>query len=765
MILRKTVLILASLAMLAASFALPSTQRIQAQTQEPDVRLLFETIIPDSIDTKYPHVIAIRDLVMVGGSANRTSAFVWSKTALGRNFGSPFALGPANGQPDYSSTAIGRGFNDQIWAAWIDQPTKRVWVRQFVDGTWGPGRVIDSGAPFPVTPSIGISGDGTIMVAWRVPDQPISYRISTDGGNNWSPRAFVSGLEAYGSQFTVAGGPGSNLAISYTAGEAGLLQIFAAFWTGTGFRNERVSPRDSNYADSSMTFLRNGTAIVAYRGVEETGRNSGVLYHERQPDGTWPRSQIVPGRVVGNVSVNADEGDNLHFSWTAQPRGGNELYATFKPAAAGPFAPIASSNRGALFNSRGYGSIDDGAYNHVVAEEFTGVGLRTRYALFQGRALIFGGNPTIERRLQARTPDNTITVTFTNIQGSPNQVRYSWNTPPTDATPWVAFRSTMAIPVPTELFDNTTCLPSTIYTQLRNSTTNQIEPEPRSATVELDGVVEVNVQLQNPFTVTSQEAELARVAGAPAGAPLHTRVPLIYLNVTPESDCNGLTSMGIGSSREQMEATYLLEEDGYEGIVALPNLRNLREGPVPFVVRVNDGAGNSRFFDYSAFFDETPPILNPELGTVTASASSKGDLLQDLSFNEIQVVDQAGTGAGFRDAEGRQFWGLWIANSLDPLDDPINAPGLNWLVVTPPPGMTNRTTNRSTFTIRDWSLASGLSEQALREDRIREGDDFETLIYVRFLDGAGNPSNEYLTITVAGSELVRPRTVMPLVSR
>ena len=99
--------------------------------------------------------------------------------------------------------------------------------------------------------------------------------------------------------------------------------------------------------------------------------------------------------------------------------------------------------------------------------------------------------------------------------------------------------------------------------------------------------------------------------------------------------------------------------------------------------------------------------------------------------------------------DGKQFWGIWIANS--PTDILSNSQTLNWNPIQiPSPDLT--------FSAQ-WSLFSGLSNP---QDR-RAGDYF---VYVRFLDGAGNPSAAALKaqITLAPNFSV-PTSYVPAILR
>lgn len=763
--LRKTVIALCSLAMLAATFAAQGAPLVQAQT-DPGLRVVTELTLSNSREVKYPAVIAGNDFVHVAGNINRENAVLWSKAASASSFPNPFELGPAEGQPDFSSTALAKGPDGSIYVAWINNPARTVFMRRRdTAGNWGPTRVVDRGSSFPYKPAIGVSSTGQIWVAWLIPDRPARYTFSTDGGANWAGDRDLSDVGAFNSVLGLAGGPGGSAAITFTAGSGGRLQIFVGLWSGSAFTIQRVTPSGSDYADSSVSIAPDGKVYVAYRGVAESGGNAGMFYAERQADGSWPRSRLAGGPVSGTASVNADEGGNLHFSWLAQVSGANQVFYAFKPSTSAPRGPVGSGRRGAIFNARGYGSVGTGAYNHAVAEEFTGAGLRTLYSLFQANVVTFGAQPVIENDAPrtARSGDSSVLVTFNNVTGSPNQVRFAWNRAPNDADPWLPFAASMRIPVPDSIYGSVTCEASTLFTQLRNTATNQIETQPRSDTVQIDGVVEAVAFIDNAIerSADADVNQLANVSGAPGGAPNYARVPLVYLDVDALTDCNGLVSLGVGSTPGASETTYPIGENGFEGIVPLPNLDDLQPGvETPFYVRVTDGAGNVRVYEFRVTIDEGLPVLNAaNPGTGAAAANALGDILQDLTFTNLNIRDDVYRDAGDPDPN-RRFWGFWIANSPDPVADPVGDPNLNWTVVEAPRSVgvpDGLGATSYTVTLKGWSLAAGLTraQQA-------PGDFY---IYIRFLDGAGNATDDYLTLTVASSQMQLLESSLPLVTR
>jgi hypothetical protein len=141
------------------------------------------------------------------------------------------------------------------------------------------------------------------------------------------------------------------------------------------------------------------------------------------------------------------------------------------------------------------------------------------------------------------------------------------------------------------------------------------------------------------------------------------------------------------------------------------------------------------------------PVLNMSQNPSVASQATTNNILINLSFNNIQVSDNLygdGAGPGTND-----YWGVWVANS--PTDISADSPQLNWVpIAVPSPG--------ATFSI-EWSLFSGIDTPADR----RAGAYF---VYVRFLDGAGNPSAEVLKTQITlVSPFSMPAVYTPVIRR
>lgn len=752
--LRRIVATVCCVALLGATFA--TIFPAQAQTNT-DLRLLAETVIPGSNLTKFPYVAAYNGLVHVGSNVNRRDALVWTKAESALTFpDTPFQVGLAEGQPDYSTVAVATARNGDTYAAWVNQPEKRIYVRRRgADGLWEPVRSAVSNSPFPVSLSVGVASDNnTVLVVWRDPDQPAKYTFSPDRGLTWSPVNLLGGFKAYNSPITVATGPNGQIGVSWTGDAADSLQVFVAFWNGTTFDIERVTNIDGGiYTDASLSFAPNGTPYVAYRRDGTT--NGAVFYSERQPNGTWPPSRLAGGsKIEGTVSITADEQGNLHFNWLARPGGPSQPFYAYRDVTGQFLGPIASSTTGALFNSRASAAVSDAIYSHMVMEQFSGSNSFVRYLLFQAPGLIFGADPVLTDEpatIRPITGIETILVNFLNPRRvtATTEVRWRWGAPPddllSDSGGWVPFANPMRIPLPDAIRDNTLCQTSTLFTQLRDPVTGLVEERVKQSSLVIDRVVEATATARNPFLASptaatpALAAELTAIAGAPVGEENHTRVPVFYLDIGSDEngDCTGLRTFGIGSSPTTIETVYQITDNRFSGYVPFPNFAVLRNGPVNVTVQVVDGAGNQRNFTYTFVYDDEKPRLSAITpGTATAVANASGDLVQKLEFRNLNVRDNVQPAPG--------FWGLWVANSRTRVQDPTTA-DLVWTPVRMQ-GVGNN------FDL-NWSLANGLPAS-----QVTRGDYF---IYVRFLDAAGNASDGFFELEVT-SNVERPKTFLPI---
>lgn len=737
-------LIVVGLCLLAMLATLAFVPVSRAQT-ESGLQLVTADTLPNSREVKFPHVFARDGVVHATGVTRRSTVNLWSKADSAVEFANPFALGgSAGGLPDYLNTSVVAAPDGALYATWTHLDENRIYLRRREpNGTWGPNRIV-ANADFPIFAEVGVGTDGTVFVVWNEPSRTARYRVSRNQGASWSGTVNLGETAAFSDQMDIATSPIGEVAVVWTGTASDLLQIFIGIWNGNSFNVRRITTLDTSYADATVTYSPSGTLYVAWRGT-----NNGVFYAERKPDGTFPRSRLTGNTAEGLVNINADESGNLHFSWVAKPSGSTILYYAYKEASSPDIRGPISYNDGTIFNPHASASVGSQIYNHVVYEQFSG-GLNTRYALFRAEGSVLSAQPSIEDGAAAVGGKTSVSVGFVNVRGgTPNQVRYRWGAPPsdtaTDSGGWTSFANPLAVTVPQAIRESTACQPSTLYTQVRNTTTGVTESSVKQDAILIDAVVEGEASVANPFLYTSAQeapAELSAVAGATGGEPDHTRVPLMYLNVRGDDDCTDLKSIGIGRSADSIETVLQISDEGYAGFVPLPGLTSLRDGRVPVVLQLTDGAGNRRTFNSSLVFDETPPQLDAaDPGALSATADPSADLLQDLTFSDIKVSD-----AQYSQTRSRGFWGVWLAVSRTPVANPAAA-DLEWVMVGVPG-------NSTTFTVQDFSLASGLAPS-----QVTAGTYY---VYARFLDGAGNPSDEALALTVT-SQANRPELYLPAV--
>ena len=142
---------------------------------------------------------------------------------------------------------------------------------------------------------------------------------------------------------------------------------------------------------------------------------------------------------------------------------------------------------------------------------------------------------------------------------------------------------------------------------------------------------------------------------------------------------------------------------------------------VGVTVTLTDGAGNAekRVLE-DLIFDNTAPVVS---GSPTATFTpASGSLNGTVNLSSVTVTDDLYPG----DAGSNKFWGVWVANAI------CTAPGscpadsdttLNWAAVKTP-----------TYTSFNWNLHNGLPSAT-----IPTGNAYYKT-YIKFLDGAGNPS-------------------------
>jgi hypothetical protein len=736
---------------LVCTIALAGARPAAQTLAQGGLQLITQLYVRDGSDTKFPHVDAAGGRVAVSANSNENNAFFWIKQDNATTFPAPVRFGDARGDADYSNVAVDLRPDGTAYVAWVDQPSKQIFMRKrAANGDLGPTRVVDAGSPFPVGVEIVVASDGAIFVIWRNPDSAARYRRSTDDGASWSNRGNVSDGDVSEPAMGLAAGPNGQVVATYTAGVNDLLQVFVSTFNGSAFQPQQVSSPGAEYANSSVSFSPDGRLWVSWRGVSDsnTAANAGVWFSERQSNGTFTTpARLVSGKILSTAMVSSDEGNNLHFSWLAEGGGVPRVYYAFRPNGgtfAGPIeAPVDGAN---MADIRAAANLSSGVpYNHVVTEAFVGDNLYTRYHLFAAPASL-SAVPTIEGGAERVGNRSFVSVNFV-VQGSPNQIRWRWGAPPTDTTNdsngWVGFAPPVNVPVPDAIRTSTSCTPVVLYTQVRNTNANLVEQTAQQDSIIIDSNVTLDyLNVLNPYSSeAANDPPTLNATAANDGDPRYTRIPAVNIELAGSSDCAGLESIAVGKDTNTLEPATAISNNAFDTLVTLPGSSSLTQGRNDFVVRIKDKAGNTRDVPSAIFYDDGAPVLNTtNPGTITLTVDPRATVLADLQFSNISVTDLV--------YPGRGFWGVWLANSLSPVADPLNNPNLVWVAL-PAAGSTN------SFTINNWSLLTGLTSAPAGT----------YYVYARFLDGAGNATTGYLTVTVNLTNPTRPETFVPLLRK
>jgi hypothetical protein len=726
-----------------------------AQSNTPP-RVVFQATVPNIRLNKFPDVAAFDRTVHIVSNTNRQSAVYVSKPDTANAFSLPEVLGAAQDQGDFSPVSVATGPDGSVHVAWINIATGRIALRSKAanSSSWGPERLVYSrqSGEFLANINIGVASDGAIFVSWRVADQRMRVRRSTDGGQNWGTVFQLGERFGFGIPY-IATGPGGRVAVAFMSPVGDIYEVFASVWNGSGFDTERVSGAGNDDGNPSATFGADGTLYVAYRGLAESGPNSGVFVATRSAANQYQVNRIAgPAKVFDLVAIDADPQGNLHLGWIADAGGGQQVFYSFRPNGGSFTSLVGAPNAGdAIFNLNLDANIGDQAYGHAVSELFQGDVTVLRYYLFAATSQpSIGGAPVIEDGQAISEREPNVAVRFDNIQGTPTQIRWNWDSAPTDADNdsggWVPFTNPMSIPLPPAILASTPCSPERLFTQLREADGDTGTAQ--SDEIIIDTGINANIGFGNPytkkagqFTPARQQAELGDVGtdGASDGDPGYTRVPLYYLEIRGNNDCSGVKDLAVGRGTTSVGGAKALDKETFANVLPFPGA--VTPGTNQLLVRVSDVAGNVGDFTQSIILDQGKPTLNAG-GALSVTSDRAATILARLSLSGVSVADDR--------YPGRGFWGVWVANSRTPVANPATDPTLVWVPLKAPEG-------GASFEITNWSLATGLPASAVTPGTYH--------VYVRFLDGAGNPSDGFLTSSVTLTQVTQPRVMLPMVRR
>lgn len=722
--------------------------------------------IGGSNNAKFPGVAGTSNQVVVDANPS-SDAKAWQKQDSAGSFGDPVTLGDANGQADYANAAVAASrFNNTFHAVWIDQDTDRIYYRnKGLTGDWNGARTVVGGTAFRVFASVGVSQEQRVFVAWSQ-DSRIRYRTSTDAGVSWDSTQTAGNITPIARPF-VAGGPGNRAILVFGSGDG---NIYAGIWNGSSFEMARITNKGSNeyFANPTATITPNGTYYVSWR--DANGR--GVYYSERQSNGSWPASRVAGGPIVEAAPIASDESGNLTLMWTGTAAGRNDVYYAFKPAGQ-PFNDIVRQNGpgGLLANMAGAATLSDRAYGHGALENFTGGGLRVRYFRFSSDAqnclptvVLANGASVINSR--------TISGTITPPAGcTPTQMRIGLNTQSDASAPLQTYSSSFSVTVPPESVG--LCTQTVNVKLLANGSegswgSDTVTVDPGDAPNPVSALVSIEPYGQSSTLAAAQKDILEM--GASTWDPGYVREPQVTLRIQDAGECSGLNTFTGGGETNRAIAS-LPYSFGPISIPGGPSagFPNIGQNEVP--ISIVDKAGNAQTFRPTIIFDpsDTDPVGTGDngagkpvwaAGSTVVSDTNTLSTLRTLTFSGVKVTDNLFDPDRVADNLNDDFWGVWLAvQYLGPngATAPVEADSttLSWV----PVKVKSRTCTENggcSFAVTA-NLFSGLN---YGPDTTKAG---LYRVFIRVLDGAGNPSVRAEAINVPLAEGYQlPSQMMPV---
>jgi hypothetical protein len=636
----------------------------------------------------------------------------------------------------------------------------------------------------------------------------IYYRLSTDGGVTWSAEERITGQTGFEPAVTLDPSGQPHVVYSHapsTALELAYITKVNGAWTGPVILNPSFAAfsRDTTIgytvANGQLTlhvaFMAGANGDESSKRIYSTRKVGGGGWEparERQSNtgGGFPKLVTdFQSRVYGTWQVNSSAyGYEPYFSksldngvnWT-NPRAVGSLTDVIgqTPAIArtpsGTIAVLWEDQEMTSDGRRdilGRVSTDDGENWSRVLRVSQAPGMSRNVAVSVGtggfRAVwhddrdgtyqlytsTYGADVTpigVSAIPQVAEPVTTnasqVTVNFNTVTGGPTQVRYSWDAPPTDANPWQAFAASITVPRPAGV--GSLCDLRVLYTQVRNG--SSIDTARMTGAI-FDLSVQATVAAFNPYQwsglpTSALGTEAEQEPGAWGGDPTYTRISQFYLDINGENDCAGLKSYTVSGGGTQQE----LASNSFQSKVTLPG--NSQPGARTFSIALTDKLGNVINPQFTMTYDPPTPDGLPKIvdGEVAAD-NNTNSIIRTLTFSNLNVTDNL---YGQREnlPDGKQFWGVWVANSKDNnAPDPKVEPN-KWSAIE----IADPTASQPKVT---WSIFSGLGQGGATN---QPGTYY---VHVKFLDGAGNPSAETISTQVTLEEGYEvPGTFAPMIQR
>lgn len=741
--------LLFALLLIAALFALPATSP-RSTTAAGTIQLTQNISDSTSNYSESPRIDA----------ANGRLSAVWTeRTGIETKY---------SGKLGFSSTPVGSSFGGATirdtgsysqyqWADVAMDPTNGdahivysvasdvYYRRRTIQGNQSTTKIASS--EFANAARIARAPNGELWVVWRnVDGSRIEYRHSSTNGNSW---------DTGGGDGVVTNEGGNSLSPDVIADLDNKAHVFwhklgsgpnkgeirYADWNGSDFDTGNVTNDSSAPLDADAAGVVDSTGVTHLMWRKQTSQAPAeqwqIFYARRPAGGSWGDFQSI-ATVSPNAgfapSISADTANNLYVTFS-EPQPGNSRRIVLYTRIGGVWersAQLASkrfASRSSVVATTEGGSA---LANIVFQDENSGADAEIYYA----RISVGPAGPVAAPTITGdSTNQRSVSVSFAGVSGSPTQVRWRWGAAPTDAANdsngWQTYVSPLSVSLPSSL-STSTCGEQTLYTQVRNSSATQ--PSAVSDSIIYDAAAQANVRVTNPYlnglpkTFAPKTADTYTKAtdGAYNGDERYTRIPQYFLSITNAGDCSGLASFSIPVSN----ASGSISNGSYENKLSLAQSSIPAPGEQTTVtVVVGDSVPNLTNFAKTLIYDpaDTDPsstVTNtlglPELNGGSVSVDSANSIIRTLTFASVDVDDT--TYGQFESlAAGKQFWGVWIANSRTAVNDP-NTANLQWFPVrVPNPG--------ASFTL-SWNIFNGIAAGSRTTGTYH--------IYVKFLDGAGN---------------------------
>ena len=290
---------------------------------------------------------------------------------------------------------------------------------------------------YPNAAKIARAANGRVWVVWRNNSGSLHYRYSDDNGISWK-RGSDGG--------TVSNGSGQALSLDitvdsnntpyvvwYNNGGSNKGQIRYAAWNGSAFASSNVTNSSQYDADPVVSADGAGALHLAYR--TQSGSNWTIQYARKPAGGGWVDFQpiyVVSGDPQFSPAIDSDPAGNLYVTFPV-PAGGNNQQIDIMAKLVGESwqGPLGLKVPNRRFDSRNAvaGTTDNGNEAHVLIQSEKG---NDDAEIFYQRVL-FEPPLTATPVLNKYRSKDQVSLSFTNVSGDPDGVRWNWGSAPTDA--------------------------------------------------------------------------------------------------------------------------------------------------------------------------------------------------------------------------------------------------------------------------------------------------------------------------------------------